>query len=207
MGEMNMKLTSFALATVVALAACGTSDQIDSNEQARRAYLGLDGSIAKSIKLGFDGFNMASSANIMPQTTAGTAAGTITVTGQVDQGSSSNKGMRLNVGMVNYTDGNVPIDTKNDTIHVIYNTSTDTTMQPYLEMMLKSFPNGTVDGMLNGDYTMSGDLKGTVTLSVTFSGTTMDGGGGTVVRVPGSTHVTGTATTANNGVFDIDVTI
>src|SRR5262249_36984974 len=122
--ETNMKLTCFALATIVAMAACG-SDEIDSNEQARRAYLGLDGSIAKSVKLGFDGFNMASSANIMPQTTAGLSAGTITVTGQVDQGSSSNKGMRLYVGMVGYTDGNLPIDMDNHTIHVVYDTSTD----------------------------------------------------------------------------------
>lgn len=201
-----MKLTCCALATVVALAACG-SDEIDSNEQARRAYLGLDGSIAKSIKLGFDGFNMASSANIMPQTTAGTSAGTITVTGQVDQGASSNKGMRLNVAMVGYTDGNVVIDDKNDTIKVVYDTSTDVSKQPYLEMMLMSFPNGTLSGMLTGDYTMSGDLKGSVTLSLSFDGDTMDGGGGLVVRVPGSTHVTGTATTTDNGAFDVDVTI
>jgi hypothetical protein len=201
-----MKLTCFALATVVALAACG-SDEIDSNEQARRAYLGLDGSIAKAIKLGFDGYNMASSANIMPQTTAGLSAGTVTVTGQVDQGSSSNKGMRLYVAMVAYTDGNVPIDMDNHTIKVVYDTSTDTTMQPYLEMMLKNFPNGTLDGSLTGDYAMSGDLKGSVTLMLTFTGTTMDGGAGLVLRVPGTTHVTGTATTADNGVFDVDVTI
>jgi hypothetical protein len=202
---MTMKLISFALA-LVTLAAC-SNDEIDSNEQARRAYLGLDGSISKSIKLGFDGFNMASSANIMPQTTAGLSAGTITVTGQVDQGASNNKGMRLYVAMVGYTDGNVVIDDKNDTIHVVYDTSTEVATQPYLEMMLKSFPNGTLDGSLTGDYTMTGDIKGTVTLMLTFSGTTMDGGNGLVVRVPGSTHVTGTATTADNGVFDVDVAI
>jgi hypothetical protein len=201
-----MKLTCFALATVMTLAACG-SDEIDSNEEARRAYLGLDGSIAKSITLGFDGFNMASSANIMPQTTAGVAAGTITVTGQVDQGSSDNKGMRLYVAMVGYTDGEVVIDKDNNKIKVVYDTSTDVAMQPYLEMMLKNFPNGTLDGTLTGDYTMSGDLKGTVTLMLTFTGNTMDGGGGLVVRVPGSTHVTGTATTADNGVFQVDVTL
>jgi hypothetical protein len=201
-----MKLTCFALATVVALAACG-SDEIDSNEEARRAYLGLDGSIAKSITLGFDGFNMASSANIMPQTTTGTSAGMITVTGQVDQGASNNKGMRLYVAMVAYTDGEVVVDKDNNKIKVVYDTSTEVTAQPYLEMMLMNFPNGTLDGSLTGDYTMSGDLKGTVTLMLTFSGNTMDGGGGLVVRVPGSTHVTGTATTADNGVFMVDVTI
>jgi hypothetical protein len=134
-------------------------------------------------------------------------AGTLTVTGQVDQGSSSNKGMRLYVAMVGYTDGNVVIDSDNHTIHVLYDTSTDVAMQPFLSMQLKNFPNGTLDGTLVGDYQMSGDLKGGVTLNLTFAGQTMDGGNGLVLRVPGSTAVTGTATTADNGVFDVDVTI
>ena len=39
---------------------------------------------------------------------AGEVRGTITITGQVDQGASDNKGMRLSVALVEYSDG--PID-------------------------------------------------------------------------------------------------
>src|SRR5262245_30241549 len=126
---------------------CG-SDEVDSDEQARRAYLGLDDSIAKSITLGFAGFNAASSANIDPQTAMGTKAGTLTVTGQVDQGASANKGMRLNIGMVGYDDGDVVINDDGDTIHIVYDTDAAPANQPYLNMMLKNIPTGTLDATL-----------------------------------------------------------
>src|SRR5512135_1360909 len=107
------------------LGACGGSDTVSSDEQARRAYLGLDKSIGKSITLGFDGFNAASSANISPQMTTGDGSpgGTLTISGQVDQGQSANKQMRLYVGMVAYTDGPVKYDTKGDTVKITYDTS------------------------------------------------------------------------------------
>jgi hypothetical protein len=189
------------------LGAC-SDDSISSDEQARRAYLGLDGSIEKSINLGFDGFNAASSANIDPQMTAGdaTPGGTLTITGQVDQGASNNKGMRLYVGMVGYTDGPFVIDDDQHTITVTYDTSATQAEQPALDMMLKNIPSGTLDGTLSGDYHLSGDLAGDVTLDLTFSGTLMADSGDTVVRVPGSTHVTGTAT-SGDGVYMVDVTI
>jgi hypothetical protein len=190
------------------LGACGGDDGISSDEQARRAYLGLDGSVGKSITLGFDGFNAASSANIDPQMTAGDAmpGGTLTITGQVDQGSSSNKGMRLYVGMVGYNDGPFEIDDKHDTITVTYDTSMTQTEQPALDMMLKNIPSGTLEGTLLGDYHLSGDLDADVTLDLTFTGTLMSGSNNTVVRVPGSTHVTGTAT-SGDGVYMVDLTI
>jgi hypothetical protein len=62
----------------------------------------------------------------MPQMTTGTATGTLVVTGQVDQGASANKGMRLKEALVNYSD-----DGK-----LTYNT--DAAALPALEMMLKS---------------------------------------------------------------------
>jgi len=187
------------------LAAC-SSDSVSSDEQARRAYLGIDPSIAKSITLGFDGFNTASSANISPQMVAGTASGTLTITGQVDQGSSANKGMRLLVGMTMYSDGPIMIDDKGHTISVTYATDTTTTTQPALDMMLKNIPTGTLDGTLMGTYHLTGDIKGDVTLDLTFTGTLMSGSNNTVVRVPGSTHVTGTAT-SGGGMYMVDVTI
>jgi hypothetical protein len=188
------------------LGACGGDDSISSDEQARRAYLGLDGSIEESINLGFDGFNAASSANIDPQMTAGVSAGMLTITGQVDQGSSSNKGMRLYVGMVGYNDGPFEVDADHDTMSVTYDTSMTQAEQPALGMMLKNIPSGTLEGSLLGDYHLSGDLDADVTLDLTFTGTLMAGSGSTVVRVPGTTHVTGTAT-SGDGVYMVDLTI
>ena len=108
------------LLSVVIAAGCSDDEGVDSDEDARRAYLGLDDSIAKSIALGFEGFNTAQSANIDPQATNGTVAGMLTVSGQVDQGNSpSNKGMRLNIGMVGYDDGDVVINEEGDTDHLL----------------------------------------------------------------------------------------
>ncbi|HSN24975.1 MAG TPA: hypothetical protein VLT45_01785 [Kofleriaceae bacterium] len=194
------------------LGACGSSDTVSSDEQARRAYLGLDKSIGKSITLGFDGFNSASSANISPQTAMGDKAGMLTVTGQVDQGASANKGMRLYVGMVGYTDGPIAIDDKGHTINVTYDTAASSTDQPYLQMMLMNIPTGTLTGTLNagttmtGKYHLTGDIKGDVELDLTITGKLMSGPNNTVVRVPGMTHVTGTAV-SGDGMYAVDVTI
>lgn len=201
-----MRSTSLALMTILLLAGC-SDDQIDSDEAARRAYLGLDGSIPKSLKLGFDGFNSAQSANIDKQSTVGTVAGTLDVTGQVDQGASDNKGMRLYIAMVDYTDGDIVIDEDNHTNRIVYDTSTDVAMQPFLMLTLRNIPNGTLEGTLVGTYQMAGDLEGDVTLNLTFAGRIMDGGGGRVLRVAGTTTVTGTATNSDNGSFDVNVTL
>ncbi len=193
----------FLICVITLFGAC-TSDTVSSTEQAKRAYLGLDGSIGKSITLGFAGFNAASSANIAPQSTAGDAGGTLTVTGQVDQGSSANKNMRLYVGMVAYSDGKVTVD--NADVTVTYATSTDATMQPYLAMMLTGIPTGTVTGTLDGSYQMTGDLTGEVTLSLSFTGMLQAGANNTVERVPGTTTVTGTAM-SSSGTYDVMVTL
>ena len=207
----GMSLTSllpiratFGLALAAALIGC-TSSSVDSNEQARRAYLGLDQSIGKSLQLGFDGFNAASSANIAPQTAMGSAAGTLTVTGQVDQGQSANKGMRLHIGMTGYSDGKVMVD-NNTSVQITYDTSTDPTMQPYLQLMLMNIPTGTLTGSLMGTYHMTGDLDGDVTLDLTFSGKLQAGSGNTVERAPGTTTVTGTAK-SNSGTYNVMVTL
>src|SRR5512132_4209670 len=131
-------------------AAC-SSDDVDSDEEARRAYLGLDGSIEKSLNLGFQGFNLASSANIDPQMTTGTKAGTLTVSGQVDQGSSSNKGMRLYIAMVGYDDGDVVYNEDGDTVHIVYDTDPDPTIEPYLNLKLANVPTGTLTGTLDSN--------------------------------------------------------
>jgi hypothetical protein len=197
------------------LGACSSDDTVSSDEQARRAYLGLDKSVGKSITLGFDGFNAATSANIAPQMVNGDATptgGTLTVSGQVDQGASANKQMRLYVGMVAYSDGPITINDKGDTLAVTYDTSTTQTDQPYLQMSLMNIPTGTLSGTLDagatmtGVYHLTGDIKGDVSLDLQITGNLMAGPNSTVVRVPGSTHVTGTAT-SGDGMYTVDVTI
>jgi hypothetical protein len=209
-----MRLPYLLVASSLLIAAC-SSDEIDSDEQARRAYLALDKSVGKSINLGFVGFNMASSANITPQMGAGDKAGTLTISGQVDQGASANKEMRLDVGMVGYDDGDVKYNDNGDTVHIVFDTSTDLTMQPYLDLKLMNIPTGTLTGSLTsnanmtGVYKLSGDIKGTLTLNLMISGTLMPGTGtGTTVdRVVGTTHVTGTATNSDGGMYNVDVTL
>ncbi|MBK9032876.1 MAG: hypothetical protein IPL61_16660 [Myxococcales bacterium] len=186
--------------------ACADDAAIDSDEAARRAYLGLDGSVAKSLGLGFDGFNAASSANIPPQTGAGDVAGTITITGQVDQGSSANKEMRLHVGMVGYDDGPFPVGPDDETISIAYDTDTAEATQPYLHLALRNIPAGTFTGELTGTYHLTGAIAGDVTLDLTMQGLLQDGGGGVTERMPGSTTVTGTAT-SGDGIYDVTLTL
>jgi len=173
------------------LVGCGNG--VSSTEQAQKAYLGLDPSVDKAITLGFAGFNSASSANISPQSVDGGVTGTMTVTGQVDQGASANKGMRLLEALSNYSD-----DGK-----VTYNT--DASSPPALTINLKNIPTGTLDGSLDGSFIMSGGLSGQVSLALSFSGQIDSSGSGTVMRKPGTTRITGTATSPA-GTYNVDVT-
>lgn len=209
----NLIYASLLVCSLGLTVGCGGDDEIDSDEQARRAYLGLDGSIEKSMTLGFAGFNAASNANIEPQMTTGTVAGTLTINGQVDQGASNNKGMRLNVGMVDYDDGDVVIG-EDETIHIVYNTDLELANQPYLDLKLANIPTGTLTGTLDSNMTMtgvyhlSGDIQGDLTINVAITGTLMAGpAAGDVLRVPGTTTVTGTATNSDGGVYEIMLTI
>lgn len=187
-----MTLIRPALIFVALAAGCGNGS-VHSDADAQKAYLGLDASIDKAINLGFDGFNAASSANIPTEMTTGTIKGTLVVTGQVDQGASTNKTMRLDTAYTMYSD-----DGK-----VIYDTVA--TALPLLSMDLKNIPSGTLSGTFVGAFTMTGDLHNTVTLNLTFTGNLMSGGNNTVVRVPGSTHITGTAV-SDYGTYNVDVT-
>jgi hypothetical protein len=184
-----MRHTSILL--LLTLAACGSD--VSSTADAQKAYMGLDPSVDKAITLGFAGFNAASSANIDPQSTSGAVSGTMTVTGQVDQGASANKGMRLFDALSNFSD-----DGK-----VTYNT--DSNALPSLTINLKNIPTGTLDGSLVGSFMMSGGLTGQVSLSLTFTGQIESGPSNTVVRKVGTTHITGTATSAA-GSYNVDVT-
>jgi hypothetical protein len=205
-------MTYLVLVLSMAATAC-SDDGVDSDEEARRAYLALDGSIEKSLNLGFQGFNLAQNATIDPQTTAGTDDGTLTVSGKVDQGSSDNKGMRLYVAMVGYDDGPVPYNDDNDTVHIVFDTAADVAAQPYLNLKLNNVPSGTMTGTLDantsmtGVYSLSGDIDGTLTLILTINGQLMAGTGTEVLRVPGTTTIVGTATNQDGGVYDINITL
>ena len=194
-----------AVSFLFAASLTGCNDEVSSDEQARRAYLGLDKSVEKSLQLGFAGFNAATSANIPAQMANGDASGTLTITGQVDQGSSANKGMRLRVGMVGYSDGEIAVGEDEDPVNITYQTATETTAQPELTLQLRDIPNGTFTGTLVGTFTMTGDLTGNVQLNLSMSGDLEDAGGGQVRRVAGTTTVTGTAT-SGDGEFQVNVT-
>ncbi|MCA9657278.1 MAG: hypothetical protein KC486_02960 [Myxococcales bacterium] len=168
---------------------------IDNELAAELAYLGLDRAIDRMIDLGFDGFNAANSANIPTQYGNGDEIGDMEVGGQVDQGASANKGMRLEVTLSNYSDGPVQ-----DT--AIYYTGGPGNA----DFMLKGLPDADFDGTFNGVYTMDGDLAGTVELNLQIAGQTADTGDGTIARVPGTITVVGTAT-SDYGVFDVNVSL
>jgi hypothetical protein len=195
----------FVLAWMPALAACSSND-VSSADDAKRAYLGLDGSIDKAIDLGFRGFNAAQGANIPDESTAGALAGTLAVSGQVDQGASSNKQMRLEIAMAGYAD--VSGFAYETGVAADGGAADGGAPRPTLDMSLQMIPNGTLSGSLKGTFTMSGTLAGPVTLDLTFTGDLEpgpDGGSGAVVRKPGTTHITGSATSPA-GTFAVDVT-
>lgn len=194
-----------APAIAAVLAAGCAEDELDSDEEARRAYLGLDGSIGKSLTLGFAGFNAATSANIAPQTGAGDVAGTLTISGQVDQGASNNKGMRLRIGMIGYDDGPVPVGEDDETITIRYDTAAAADQQPALTLQLRDLPSGTFTGTLVGAYLLDGAIDGEVVLDLTMSGNLQAVGAGTE-RMPGSTQITGTAT-SGDGVYAVTLTL
>jgi hypothetical protein len=183
---------SFFVALLVASAGCGGGNGVSSDANAQLVYQGLDASIDKAITLGFDGFNAASSANIPPQTATGAKSGIMTIGGQVDQGNSSNKTMNLTDALVMYSDDGM----------LTY----DTPAPAALSMKLSMIPTGTVNGTLMGTFVISGQLKGSVTLSLSFTGDLEPVPGSTtqVQRKPGTTHITGTAT-STFGVYTVDV--
>lgn len=182
----------------LALVGCGPdTGGIDNEASARLAYLGLDHAVGRAIQLGFDGFNAASSANIPEQSESGDITGTMIVGGQVDQGASGNKGMRLQVTL---QDGYADVVLEGDR-QVIYNGG-----PAAFDMNFKGLPDADLSGTLMGTFTMEGDLAGDVALNLTIVGKTEAGPGGEIVRVANTVHVTGTAT-SDYGVFNIDVSL
>lgn len=187
-----------ALLLVLLTTAC---KGVNSEQEAARAWLGLDAGVTRAVNLGLDGYSAASSANIDPQMADGDLAGTMTVSGQVDQGSSDNKELRLEVALDGYLDHTVDGDLE---FAVIYDTNPDAL--PNLDVSLRGIPDGTLEGTLVGDFAMSEDLVGVVTLDLAIAGEIEPGVDDVgVAQTAGSTHVTGTAT-SDFGVYDVDLT-
>lgn len=195
---MTLRLVPLLTLLVAPLFGCHRHG-VDSPAEAELAYMALDGAVQRGLELGLQGFAAASSANIDPQAADGDTSGTMVITGQVDQGSSDNKGLRLFMALEDYSD-TLGDDDEPDVIY-----QTDETSLPALNITLKDMPAGTLDGTLVGTYAMDGVIAGIVELDVTMSGETEDDGSGVAVRHPGSTHITGTAT-SDYGIFEIDVT-
>lgn len=189
-----------ALLCAVGASGCSDDGSVGSEEEARRAYMGLDRAVGLAMDLGFRGFNAATSANIPLQSDDGQIRGVIEVGGKVDQGSSDNKEMRLEVGLATYTD-----TPPAEAAEVTY----DTVGAPaILTLSLKKIPNGTLSGSLTGGFRMSGGLEGDVSLSLTLAGQLEPdpASAGGVRRKPGTTAVTGTASSPY-GTFAVNLTL
>jgi len=196
-----MKLSVTLFAPALALSALvGCSEPVSDEAAAQRAYLGLDPAVDTALDLGFDGFNAANSANIAPQEAAGALSGIILVAGQVDQGSSENKEMRLDVTLTEWSNG--PVEDADD-LEVEYMTEAPIV----IDMSLKGLPNADLDGAITGDLMLGGDLEGIVTLDLVLDGKTEPDPADPqrIRRVPGAMHITGTAT-SEYGVYTVDVT-
>ncbi len=188
-------------------AGIGCGGGVSNEESARRAYLGLDRAVDRAISLGFDGLNAASSANIPPQMGSGDVMGAMLVEGQVSQGSSSNREMRLTVGLTNYQDRvNSGADGGGSALRLVYDRAMDGSA---LALTLSIRPNDTpgMRGTLTGTTRMSGELEGAVTLNLAVEANvrSMSGMGSRVERVAGTTRITGTVTSAY-GTYTVDVT-
>jgi len=203
---MTLRKTSCMAFALACLALVGCDDSgVGSDEEAQVAYLGMDRGIDRALKLGFQGFNAASSANIPAQSEPGIVSGTMTVSGQVDQGQSeSNKGMRLFVDLDDYSDGLVY---QEEEIEIHYFAASTL----HLELKMSNLPdNGDLSGpggnvAFYGSVSMEGDIEGDLFLNLYVEGKVSADANGIIQREPGTTHIWGTAESPN-GVYNVDVT-
>lgn len=185
------------LAVVTSLLAGCSDDGVADEEGARIAYMGIDPAVDKILDLGFQGFNAASSANIPEQSTTGDVSGTLVVNGQVDQGASNNKEMRLDAVLTGYSDGAAEREGIDDVVY-------DTSGILDVDLSMKGLPDADLTGTLVGSLFMQGGLEGGVSMSLSITGETEDDGTGKIRRKPGTIRVTGTAT-SDYGVFNVDI--
>ena len=190
---------------VLMLAGCG-GGAVSSDEEAELAYVGLDRAVSRALELGLRGFSEAQGANIPEQEEGGEVSGTMTVAGQVDQGASDNKGLRLVVDLTDYADVE-DLDDDDDRDEIVVTYATDA--PAVLDLQLRDMPDGTLGGTFVGTFVMSGDLEGPITLDLEVSGPTEAGPPSPdgVQRVEGETAITGTAVNDHDGEYEVDITL
>jgi hypothetical protein len=161
-----------------------TSPDTGKTNEAEVAWLGFEGAFVRALNLAFDGFNAATSATIPTQTASGDNDGSLTVTGDVDQGAASTKTMKLEAALAAYSDNGT----------LTYDTGAEAPAT--LDMTLTDIPTGTMSGTLVGAYQASGAFGGSVSFNLTFAGpiqpNAMDSS--KVERKLGATHVAGKVT-------------
>lgn len=158
--------------------------------------------------MAFVGFNAASSANIPPQTAMGDAMGTIVVDGQVSQGMSANREMRLNITLANYQDmvTDAPDGGTSAALHLTYDKPEDAGTPLSMSLSLRPNTQPSLTGTISGTLRLSGDLQGTVTVFFGITGEirSMSGMGMRYELVPGSTRIAGSVMSAF-GTYNVDI--
>ncbi|HEX6835349.1 MAG TPA: hypothetical protein VF334_02195 [Polyangia bacterium] len=182
-----------ALLLVAAACGCNNGEAPTINTQAMEAYLGMDSSIEKALDLAFVGMNSAATANIAPETIGGDAKGKLVVMGQVDQGTSSSKTIRVDAVYNGYSDDG-------DTFY-----ATDAAAPPLLALELTQLPYGALSGTFLGVFTMSGLFVGPLTVELKLDGQLQPAGTTGVARVMYSTRIHGTAV-SDYGSYAVDFT-
>ncbi|MDP3277551.1 MAG: hypothetical protein Q8Q09_20360 [Deltaproteobacteria bacterium] len=197
-------MSAFGCVLTLACVQCGGG--VSNADSARRAYVGFDKGVSRAISLGFDGLTAASSANIPEQTAAGDVMGTMLVAGQVSQGSSTNREMRLTVQVTDYQD--MVVDMPDDagagtTLRHRYSTVMGQTPLPLTISLRPPMFTGT----LTGTVRMAGELAGDVTFNLVLAGQVESPMGMPTrfQRVPNGTRITGTVTSPY-GTYTVDVT-
>lgn len=203
---MNAMKTTKAICLVAGLGLSWACGGVASEDDARLASLGLDAIVSRALALGFDGFNAADSANIPPQNADGAVSGAIVVGGQVDQGASANKGMRLEVTLVDHAEVLVddPLTDAVEALELRFSTKDDSPLA--VDLSLKGIPDGTLTGSVLGTALIEGDLEAEVDVELTLSGAIESDGEAGTTRTEGSTLVEGVVSSAN-GDFDVDFDI
>jgi hypothetical protein len=78
---------------------------------------------------------------------------------------------------------------------------------PVLDLKLSKIPDGTIDGTLSGEFTMTGELEGPIVLSLTITGALQPTAADPmkIERKPDTTKIVGTAT-SDYGTYNVNVT-
>lgn len=209
-----MRTSTKLIAPVVGLAwmlavGCGNDDDINSDTEARWAYVGFDSAIDRALNLGFDGFNAANSANIPNQDDIGDEQGTMDVGGQVDQGASANKEMRLDVTLVEYSDGEV-VDPEDPDVKILAIYDTVESEFLTIDLSLRNIPDGTFTGTVLGTLIVTGkNLDATADFDIALSGQIQQVAGGEtgeIERTPGTLSITGTVS-SGDGIYNVNTTL